>query len=164
MIENRRVRFASIDGIDRLDLPLAAEIWLNDVRVHPWMSSDALKMAALFSRYMSNSDPQQLEFRYIDRSYQLDARQIMQALRLMQIYGFVETFSLEKSAVRVSLNLSLLHRLRVLEARERFSELATKARPELPSFSVPESKKWLPENAKRGAKLTETQDSYCHCG
>lgn len=147
MIEKRRVRFATIEGIDRKDLPLAAEVWLEDVRIQPWMSSEALKLAALFARYMSNPNPEWLELRYINRDYQLDKREIMQALRLMQIYGFMEAFSLEDQVVRVSLNLSLLHRLRVLEARESFSSLSMKARPKLPSFSKGTENKWIPESS-----------------
>ena len=156
MFEKRRVRFATIEGIDRLDLPLAAEIWLGDVRTHPWMSSEALKLAALFTRYMSKPDPKLLELSSIDRSYQLDARQIRQALRLMQIYGFVEEFSLERNTLRVSINLSLLHRLRVLEARERFAELSGKNRPDVPCFIPTSDEKWLPKPG--AADVAQSED------
>jgi hypothetical protein len=30
--ENRRIRFATIDGLNREDLPLAAEVWREDLR------------------------------------------------------------------------------------------------------------------------------------
>jgi hypothetical protein len=146
MIDNRHVRFATIDGIDRLDVPLAAEVWLEDIRNQSWTSREIVKLAGLFVRYMARPNPDWLSLRYIDRSYQLDGKETVQALRMMRIYSAIEEFSCENSKVYVSLHLTLLQRLRVLEARKKFSELCNAPRPVLPQFTSDIDDKWIPEN------------------
>jgi hypothetical protein len=43
--ENRRIRFATIDGLSREDMPLAAEVWREDFRSEVWATRDMLRVA-----------------------------------------------------------------------------------------------------------------------
>jgi hypothetical protein len=122
-IENRRLRFATIDGIERADLPLAAEVWLEDLRNQSWVSREILKLSILFTRYIAKPNPESLLIGHVERTCQLDSEQAMEALRLMQMYGAVEAYARNDETLSVSLNLTLLHRLKVLDVRQRFAEL-----------------------------------------
>jgi hypothetical protein len=44
MQDQRKVRFAAFDGLDRADLPLANEIWLADLYAASWASKEAMKL------------------------------------------------------------------------------------------------------------------------
>jgi hypothetical protein len=83
-IENRRIRFATIDGLNRDDLPLAAEVWREDLRSEVWATRDMLRLATLLVRYMANARPEHATLSYIERTCQLDHPQIQEALRLMR--------------------------------------------------------------------------------
>lgn len=87
MIENRRIRFSSIDGLRRHDLPLAAEVWLEDLKSQIWVTRGILKLATHCVRYMSDPSPDLETFSRVERSVQLAARQVGEALRIMQMYG-----------------------------------------------------------------------------
>jgi hypothetical protein len=45
--DQRRVRFASVDGIAREDLPLAYEVWLDEFIRAPWMTREAMKLGPI---------------------------------------------------------------------------------------------------------------------
>ena len=137
--ENRRLRFASIDGIDRSDLPLAAEVWLEDLRGQCWISREILKLSTLFMRYIAKPDPESLNISQIERTCQLDKKMALDALRVMKMFGAVEAFAYDGESLSVSINLTLLHRLKVLETRNRFNELRTGS-PDTPS-----EEKWVPD-------------------
>ena len=51
--EQRRVRFASIIGLERADLPLAGEVWQADMCVQPWCKREFIKLAMVFTSYMA---------------------------------------------------------------------------------------------------------------
>lgn len=122
MLDQRCVRFASIEGLVRDDLPLAREIWLDELFFAPWASRDAMKLAAHFMRYMAKPDILQLSVREVERECQMVRDDIHRALTLMRTFSAVEGYALEKDEVRVTINLSLMQRLRVLEAKKRFIE------------------------------------------
>ena len=98
--ENRRIRFATIDGLNREDLSLAAEVWRDDLRSEVWATRDMLRLATLLVRYMAGARPEHATLSDIERTCQLDGE-----------------------VLRVALNLSLLQRLRVLKCRREFLEL-----------------------------------------
>jgi hypothetical protein len=124
MTENRRyIRFASISGIDRRDLPIAAEVWLESIAQSCWTDRNILKLATLFMKYMRDPNPALVRFASIGQSVGLDGRGLDSCLRLMAAYGAVETYDCSGDALRVSLNLTYLQRLRVLEIARRFTEL-----------------------------------------
>jgi hypothetical protein len=123
MSEQRRVRFATIEGLAREDLPLAGEVWLDDIYRAPWASREAMKLAAHFVRYMGLADPAQLVLREIEREYQMVRDDVQRALVLLRTFGAVEAFALEKDDLKVALNLSLLQRLRVLQTRKELDML-----------------------------------------
>lgn len=123
MSDQRRVRFASIEGLTREDLPLAGEIWLDDVFHAPWVSRDVMKLATHFVRHMAYPDTSLLFMCEMEREFQLLRDDIHRALVLMRTFAAIDAFTLEKDSLNVALNLSLLQRLRVLEARLRLTEL-----------------------------------------
>ena len=122
-IENRRIRFATIDGLNREDLPLATEVWREDLRSQVWVTRDMLRLATLFVRYMADAQPEHAALSYIERTCQLDRMQVREALRQMRTYGAIEAFALDGNDLRVALNLTLLQRLRVLRCRREFLDL-----------------------------------------
>ncbi len=144
MHENRRIRFASIEGLQRSDLPIAVEIWLEELCQQFWATRDMVKLATLFKRHMQDPDPERLNLSYIDRYCQLERKQVNDSLRLMYTYGVVESFSLEDEQLRASLSLSLLQRLRTLELSERFKKITTVERnaPHIPAATP--SDRWVP--------------------
>lgn len=122
-IEQRRVRFSSIDGIERDDLPLACEIWREDIFKSPWADREAMKLATLFVRYIANPDPSLVVLREIESQCQLTREEVMRSFTIMRSYGAIDSFTFQRDDVRVYLHLSLLQRLRVLETRSRFRQL-----------------------------------------
>jgi hypothetical protein len=56
--ENRRIRFATIDALNREDLPLAAEVWREDLRSEIWATRDMLRLATLLVRYRADARAQ----------------------------------------------------------------------------------------------------------
>ena len=123
MIELRRVRFASIEGLVRDDLALAGEVWLRDLMAAPWATREAMKLAVHLVRYMAAPDPQILNPASIEQHINLPQEGLRQALSTMQTYGAVEAFAIERVAVKAALNLTGLQRLQVLEARHRLESL-----------------------------------------
>jgi hypothetical protein len=123
--EQRRVRFSNIDGLERQDLAIAGEVWLEEVGRAPWVSREAIRLATHFVRYMRSPDPDRMLLREIESEVQLGRDDMLKTLKQMRTYGAVEAFSCDRTDLRVSLNLSYLQRLRVLEATHRFAELAT---------------------------------------
>lgn len=146
-IENRRIRFATIDGLGREDLPLAMEVWRDDLRAQVWASRDMLKLATLFVRYMADARPEHASLSYAERIYQLDRAQIQQCLRQMQIYGAIEAYSLDCDHLKVAINLSILQRLRVLKCRQELEGLLDQKAAPMHPFPLSGSPEWLPEQA-----------------
>ena len=142
-IEKRRIRFATIEGIEREDLPLAAEVWLDDLKTQIWVTRDALKLGMLFVRYMSHPRPEYGRIDMIERICRLDVGDIHQALKIMQIYGVIHAYSVQDGEIRVAMNLSLLQRLRVLECQSRLAELTNQRETRRANFPLSD-KIWLP--------------------
>jgi len=145
MHEQRRVRFANIDGISRADLPIAMEIWLDDLMRKDWPSRDTLKFANHLKRYMADPDPKDLLLRAIERHTQLDRKQVLDVLKQMQMFGAAEAFDIDGDIVRVSLTLSLMQRLRTLETKRRFHELGAQLALDPSATHHRKEGKWLPE-------------------
>lgn len=152
MGDNRRVRFASIDGLRRGDLLVAGEIWLDDVFKSCWATREAMKLATHLVRYMAAPDPAVLTLSAIEGKLQLGSEEIKFALRLMQMYGSVEAFVFERDELRVALHLSCLQRLRVMEVRSRLELLTGTASQEPP---IDEST-WLPTGLPPEEPQTKT--------
>lgn len=122
--EQRRVRFASIAGISREDLPLAAEIWYEDIIRQIWSSRDVIKVALVLTRYMSAPRDELLSVGYIERSFNLDVQQTLDTMRQLQMFGAVEAFSINDNVLHASLCLSLVQRVKTMEMRARIIELS----------------------------------------
>ncbi len=120
MHDLRKVRFAAIDGLERADLPLANEIWLDDLYKAPWVSKEAMKLGCHLARYMVHPEPAMLSFSQFETVCQLSPEEARKTLQVMKVFGVVHEFTCERSDIRVTLHLSLLQRLRVLEAKQRF--------------------------------------------
>ncbi len=122
-IEQRRVRFTSIEGIERDDIPLACEIWREDIVRSPWADGEAMKLATLFVRYVANPDPALTVLDEIERQCQLTRDEVIRSFTMMRAYGAIDAFEFLQDDVRVYLHLSLMQRLRVLEARAGLRQL-----------------------------------------
>ena len=123
MIDQRRLRFSDITSLERRDLPLACEIWLEDLYRAPWITREGMKLATYFVRYMSRPDANALSVREIETQCQLSAEDLRKTLVLMRSYNAVEGFVIDRNDIRVGLKLSYLQRLRTLETKHRFAEL-----------------------------------------
>ena len=124
-IEKRRVRFTSIQGLDRDDLALACEIWCDDLFRAPWVDRDSMKLATLFVRYIGNPNPTTVLMHQIERQCQLARGELGRVLTVMRSYGAIDNFMIERDDVRVNLCLTRLQRLRVLEVKRRLADLAS---------------------------------------
>lgn len=123
--DKRFVRFASIAGIDRAELPVAAEIWLEDIAASCWADRSIIKLATLLTQYIGDPDPSRLKFGALESASGLDRKQVGDTLHIMRNFGVVEDHDTTGDALRTGLNLSYLQRLRVLEVRKRFRELSS---------------------------------------
>jgi len=153
-IEARRVRFESIDGLQRRDIRLAGEVWLKDVCDSKWASRETMKLAGHLVRYMSVPDVRQVAIARIEHQLQLTREEINAALRQMRHFWAVEAFSVSGDELRVALHLTTLQRLRVLEARHRFEFLMRQTAPE-PGLP-PAGAKWLPSEHQDEAAFVDT--------
>lgn len=128
--DNRRARFASIDGIGRDDLPLAYEVWVEDQFAAPWATRETMKLAQHLVRYMSASKTYNLSLGELESLVQLNPEEVRKTLAVMQSFGAVDSFTLDRLAgINVMINLTYHQRLRVLEAKRRFAAVALGKRP-----------------------------------
>ena len=154
MLDQRRLRFSDITGIERRDLPMAAEIWLDELFRATWINRESMKLAAYFVRYMSRPDANALTLREIENQCQLNTDEVRKSLVLMRTFGAIEAFLIDRNDIRVGLRLSLLQRLRTLEARSRMLELS--GRPAGSSWTwFKEETKWVPTPAAAAAPVNE---------
>ena len=123
-MEQRRVRFSSIDGIDRADLPLACEIWLHDLFSASWVTREAMKLGSHLARYICRPEASTLNVMDIESHCQLNHEEVRKALSLMRSFGAAENFLCDRVDVKAALTLTVLQRLKVLETKHRFAMLA----------------------------------------
>ncbi len=141
--EKRRIRFATIVGLDRDDLALAAEVWHSELSQQIWTSREVVKLATLFSRYLNHPKDEIVSLGNIERSCGLDPKHVLDALRQMQMYGVVNEYAIQAGALLVSLNLTRLQRLRVLEVRDQLIQLSGKG--SMREFLLAEAEEhWVP--------------------
>ena len=157
MIEQRRVRFASIDGISRADLPIAAEIWLEDLSRQRWINPGIQKFATFLMRYMTDSFVKDVTFRLAERYTGLDRKGVLEVLKTMQVFGAAEAYTIDGDVIRVSLALSVLQRLRTLEVQSRFRELSAELGVHIATGNVTDAGKWTPPGITPDA-LEEIQE------
>jgi hypothetical protein len=119
--ENRQVRFANIDGLTREDLPLACEVWLQDLYRAPWASKEMMKLGALFVRYMASPTGGAFSMGEIEIVCQIAPEEVRKTLAGMKGFGVIDSFTCAKAEAKAALNLSLLQRLQVLETKRRFA-------------------------------------------
>lgn len=119
----RRVRFACIDGLTRADLPLACEVWRDDLFRAPWADRETMKLAIQLTRYICDPDPAALSLREVERQCHMSRDDVIKTLRSMRNYGAAISYFVDRAEFRVLLELTLLQRLRVLEAKRRFRVL-----------------------------------------
>lgn len=130
MIENRRVRFATLDGFDRDDLALISDIWLADICAAPWASRESLKLAAIFMQWIREPSPTDLDPRQIEDRFQISREEVQKSLVLLKTFGLIEAFTLNRGELKASLRLGPLQKLKVLESKRRMSELLALERRE----------------------------------
>lgn len=142
--DRRRIRFASISGIERTEIPIAAEVWLETISQSCWADRNIVKLATHLLKYLKAPVPSMVEIGSIERSTGLDRRQLDANLRSMAMYGAIENFDCSGKDLRASLNLTYLQRLRVLEIRRSFMELQPAIRQDCMPWHQPEPD-WLQE-------------------
>ncbi len=120
MHDSRKVRFGATDGIERADLPLANEIWLDDLYKSCWAPKEAMKLGCHLVRYMVKPDAAMLSFSQFETVCQLTPEEARKTMQIMKVFGVLQDYVCERSDIRVTLHLSLMQRLRVLEAKQRF--------------------------------------------
>ena len=140
--EARRVRFESIEGLQRRDLGIAGEVWFKDICEAKWSTRETMKLAAHLVRYMASGDQRQTAISRIEHQVQISKDEINQTLRLMRLYRVIEAYSIEGEELRAALHLSTLQRLRVLETRHRLDYLMRQTAPEVPLPGT--GSRWLP--------------------
>ena len=140
--EARRVRFESIEGLQRRDVGLAGEVWLEDVMQSKWASREAMKLAAHLVRYMATGDARMLVLSRVEHQAQLTRDEIKAALRGLKQHRAVEAYSINGDMLLVGLHLSMLQKLRALEARHRLEYLSRQLAPE--PANVSPTGRWLP--------------------
>jgi len=150
MSENRHLRFADIDGLTLADLPVAAEIWLADLCTQPWASREIVKLANHFKRYLDKPQARMMALAQIETDCHCDKQNIVEALRQMYAYGTITGYAVENNIIRVSINLTLLQRLRVLETCKRWAELRAFSGRERSMPAAPRSDFWLNEPVETG--------------
>ena len=144
VIDQRRLRFADITGLERRDLPLATEIWLDDLYKAVWVNRETMKLCAYFVRYMGRPEAGALTLREIENQCQLNADEVRKSLVLMRTFGLVEAFVIDRSDIRVALRLSITQRLRALEAKHRLKQLLGEPTSNSVLWSTGDQK-WLPD-------------------
>ncbi len=156
--ERRHIRFASINGIDRKELPIAAEVWIESITKSSWADREILKLANVCARYMRDPQPRTVALCVIEQSAGLDRGKVDNNLRLMVLYGAVETYDCGGENLRASLYLTYMQRLRVLEIRRRFCELHPEDRPRGLPWHKSEVN-WLPQTVSANAEEDETAEA-----
>jgi hypothetical protein len=124
MIENRRVRFANVEKLDRVELGFACEIWLDDLVGAPWASREAMKLGAHLMNYIRGANPANLQLREMEMVLQLTREELNRAFNLLKLFGALTAYTVDKDDVRASLVLSPMQVLQMLELRARFMALA----------------------------------------
>jgi hypothetical protein len=122
--EMRKVRFQSIEGIDRADLPLAYEVWLEEVYKATWATRETMKLAAYLVRYMVKPEHVPMTPADIETTCQLNAEEARKMLTSMRGFGVIDSYVYDRKQILIELNLSFSQRLRVLEIKHRFGHLA----------------------------------------
>lgn len=128
--DNRRARFSSIEGIERDDLPLAYEVWVEDHFAAPWATRETMKLAQHLVRYMASPKTYNMSLGELESLVQLNPEETRKTLAVMQSFGALDSFTLDRLAgVTVMINLTYHQRLRTLEAKRRFAAVALGKRP-----------------------------------
>jgi hypothetical protein len=149
--ELRKIRFATIEGLQRRDLGLACDIWLEDVCRAPWATREAMRLAAHLVRYMLTPRPELATLMSIDQHMQLGRDEVKLALKYLWMFHAVEAFTIERDEIRVALRLTELQRLRILETQHRLDVLVDQRSLQ----PTPATERWLPDQAANVEPLTE---------
>lgn len=153
MIDQRRVRFATLDPFAREDLPLIVEVWRDDVVRAPWATREVMKLAAVLTRYVLDPDSMPMSMGGLENNHHLMRQDVRRALGVMSIFGVVGAFSIDKDELRVALNLTFAQKVRVYELRRAVADMTAACEMrhdhanELPSpFASSEGQQpWLPD-------------------
>ncbi len=139
-MDQRRVRFDSIEGLQRGDIGLAAEVWLRDICAARWATTQAMKIAAQLVRYMSLPDLRRLTSSSLEHQLMLTKEEIGAGLKLLRLYRAIEDYVIDSEGLKAALHLTTLQRLQVLEVRQRLEILGDRGATE----PGPKRQRWLP--------------------
>ena len=147
MHEQRRIRFADISGLQREDLPIACEVWLDDLFRASWGTREAGKLGTYLTRYIQGTHGAKASLRRIENQCQLSRDTIRQTLVLLRAYAAIDEFNIEEDDLSVSLSLSFLQRLRALEVAQRFGHLIAERQASRGPWQPPQAAVWQPPAA-----------------
>ncbi len=123
MNDQRCVRFASLARVEREELELVLDVWLEDALRAPWATKDTMKLAGVLAHYITAPSRDILNLRAIEDLYQLSADSARRSLVLFSLFGLIDAYSTENNELRAALRLSKPQLLRVLKTKKELNAL-----------------------------------------
>ena len=123
MQDKRCVRFASVGEMTEQELGLAIDVWLDDALKAPWATKESMKLAGVLCTYMRTDNANGISLKSIEDLYQLNADAARRSLVVFQLYGMIESSSIDGNELCAALRLSSLQALRVIEASKQLDEM-----------------------------------------
>ena len=157
MIENRRVRFSTIEDLPRSDLGLIADIWLDDLCQAKWASREVMKVGAILIQWIRQPSPEHLELGAIETAFHVDRDDVAHALSMLKTFGMVEVFTLGEDGIRAALRLSNLQKLRVLDLKRQHATLEAAQIDACNCAAIPMQQEapWIPQEPVCSAPVSE---------
>mgnify|MGYP000861800548 CR=1 FL=1 len=156
MIEKRRIRFSNFDRLERLDVTLAIEIWVEDVLKAPWATREIMRVAAQIAGYVRKTDPAPLTLREMESQLQLTREDVNRALSQLRLFSAITSFTVEKDDVMVALNLSFLQLLRLIETKSRYATLVNASQTGVLKEAT-EERRWQPQTQSHAQAQAQAQ-------
>jgi hypothetical protein len=132
--DQRKIRFGCIGDLNRVVLPIAYEVWLDDIFKSAWASREAMKLAYQLVRYMQRPSQVGVSLNELETVCQLNAEEVRKTLNVLRTFGVLESAQTTKTEVTATLILSRLQQLRVVEIACRMDKLGL--RVDAPSTAV----------------------------
>lgn len=123
MEDQRCVRFASIGHVEREELQLIVDVWLEDALKAPWATKDTMKLAGVLAHYIATPSRDILNLKAMEDTYQLNADSARRALVLFSLYGLIDAYSTDNNELRAALRLSQSQLVRVLKTKRELNAL-----------------------------------------
>lgn len=118
--------FANFAPASHDQLVIAIEIWHDEICHGSWASKEAMRIGALLSDNVRSCSRQLLNVKDIESSLSIPKDDTLRTFKMLKLFGFVESFSVEGIGnLAISLRLSALQKIRVLETARKLAELSS---------------------------------------